>query len=577
MKNHSIRLLLIAWLLPFSLLSQKNYPKNYLSSPVDFTIHLSGTFGELRNEHLHSGIDIRTQGSVGHNIRAAADGFISRIMVSPVGFGKAIYIDHPDGYTTVYGHLQGFAPEIASYVKQEQYRQESFSIDLLPAQNQFLVKKGQIIGQSGNSGSSGGPHLHFEVRKTNGQIPLNPLHFGFQVKDFTRPQIQRLWIYPLGTGSSVNGSASPVAFELAGWGTSYRLKNNDTLKIAGKIYFGLEAFDKQSDAENKNGIYAMTVFVDSAEVFSLRMDSFAFDETRYMLGMIDYAYFVKTKRRVMQTRKLPNNRLKVYETLKDQGVFNFPSGKISKLEIKVSDFFDNESVLTFYTMGEPTVPAPAEALLQGTIGKRVFSWNKENHFEDSGLKLEIPAGALYDTIHFRFNIKPRELFSYSSVYQVHQRFTPLQKFCDLSIKPGNFPEIVRDKLLIAGIDPDTKKLISYGGEWKGDYLSTKIRNFGSYTIVADTLKPLIIPVNIQNGKSLEGQTTIRISIKDELSGIGTYRATMNGHWILMEWDPKINLLVYEIDELTQKGKNQFRLQVEDSRGNMAVYSAELFR
>lgn len=279
----------------------------------------------------------------------------------------------------------------------------------------------------------------------------------------------------------------------------------------------------------------------------------------------------------MQTRKLPNNRLTVYETLKDQGVFNFPAGKISKLEIKVSDFFDNESVLTFYIMGEPTVPGPAEALLQGNIGKRVFSWNKENRFEDSGLILEIPAGALYDTIHFRFNIKPRELYSYSSVYEVHQRFTPLQKFCDLSIKPLNFPEIIRGKLLIAGIDPDTKELTSYGGEWKGDYLSTKIRDFGIYTIVADTLKPLIVPVNIQNGKSLEGQTTIRISIKDELSGIDTYRATMNGRWILMEWDPKRNLLVYEIDEMTKKGKNQFRLQVEDSRGNMAVYSAELFR
>ncbi|NCC72789.1 MAG: M23 family metallopeptidase [Sphingobacteriia bacterium] len=577
MKNHSIRLLLLAWLLPYSLLPQKNYPKNYLSSPVDFTIQLSGTFGELRNEHLHSGIDIRTQGSVGHHIRAAADGFISRIMVSPVGFGKAIYIDHPDGYTTVYGHLQSFATEIARFVKEEQYRQKTFSINLLPAQNQFLVKKGQIIGQSGNSGSSGGPHLHFEVRKTNGQIPLNPLNFGFQVKDFTRPQIQRLIIYPSGIHSAVGKSKKPVEFALSGWGPSYKLKDKDTISVSGDVYFGIETIDKQSDSNNKNGVYSVRLFINSEEVFATSMDEFSFDESRYMQSMIDYPYFIHNKRRVQLTRILPNNRLSIYKNVKNKGVFNFTPGRIYQIQYRVADIFNNESILTFHLKCIAPEPFPATIKQEIQNDFQVMNWEKNNRFVQNDLIVEIPEGALYDSIHFRFVKKTQSDHTYSPVYNIHNETTPLQKACLLKIKPGDFPADLKEKLLIGRLDPVTNDFSASGGSWEGDSLITSISKFGCYAIVADTINPTIKPVNIYNGKTLTSQYSIRIIIKDDFSGIASYNPTMNGQWILMEYDPKNNLLVYQIDEIMTSGKNTFNLDVIDNQGNTSTYSATLFR
>jgi hypothetical protein len=551
--------------------------KTDFSSPVDFTILLSGTFGELRTAHLHSGIDIRTQGVEGKPIKAIADGFISRIVVSPVGFGKAIYIDHPNGNTSVYAHCLSFYADVDNYVRQEQYREETFALNLLPEPGQFPVKKGQVIAKSGNTGSSGGPHLHFEIRRTEDQKPLNPLHFGFQVKDFTRPQIHRLLVYPFGAGSLVEGSSKPKEFELSGWGPVYRIKNEDTIRVSGSIYFGIEAIDQQSDSQNRNGVYAVKLLIDSALVYSHRMDEFSFDESRYMQSLIDYPYFVKNKRRVQQTWILPNNRLTIYDAVENNGIFRFTDSKIHKLQYIVSDASGNESILTFHVKSSPQAFNQAIKEISAPPTSAIMRWDQPNRFEDEGFILEIPEEALYDTIHFKFSKGKQIPKSFSPLYQVHHKFTPIQKFCDLYIKPEGFRPELKERLLIVRVDPTNNNLTAVGGKWEGDYLAAKIRDFGSYTVVADTLAPTILPANIQNGKDISAQKTIRITIKDDLSGIESYRPTLNGQWILMEWDPKNNLLVYEIDEMTRKGKNSFQLVVTDTRGNEAVYRAELTR
>lgn len=557
---------------------QENYPKDDFISPIDFPISLSGTFGELRTGHLHSGIDIRTQGVEGKPVRAIADGYVSRIVVSPFGYGKAIYIDHPNGYTSAYAHVQRFYPAVDEFVKNEQYRRESFALDIKLLNEEFEVKQGQVIAISGNSGSSGGPHIHFEIRDTDDEIPINPLFFGFKVKDFTRPQIQRLLIYPHGTSSRVSGKNRYREIELAGWGPSYRPKpGSDTISVSGDIYFGIETFDRHNDSQMNNGVYSVRLLIDSVLVYSHKMEKFSFDETRQMLALIDYTYLVKNKKRVQRTIVLPNNQLSIYEKVKNDGVFNFPESRMYKLQYIVGDIEGNESVLTFHIKGGKNENSPG---FQGTTVPEdplLMQWDRSNSFRKEGFVLEIPDEALFDTIHFKYSTGKAIAGGYSPVFNVHNPYTPVLKSCVLSIKPQNFPPEKRDKLLIVKVDPASGKLTATGGKWEDDYLTVKIRDFGSYTVVADAKPPAITPANIQNGKNISGQSSIRFTVSDNLAGIETYRATMNGEWILLEWDPKNNLLEYKIDDRTKKGKNQLRLTVTDTRGNEAVYEASLIR
>lgn len=554
---------------------QNPHPTDYFISPLDITLSVSGTFGELRNTHLHSGIDFRTRAVEGLPMKAVADGYVSRIVVSPTGFGKAIYIHHPNGYTSVYAHCRNFNPEIDEWVKSEQYRLESFSVNLFPVAGQFPVKQGEIIAYSGNSGSSMGPHLHFEIRKTNGQIPINPLHFGFEVRDFIRPTIERFVVYPHGNGSSVDGLDKPKEFELAGWGPVYRLSSGDTISVTGNIYFGIETFDRLNDSNNRNGVYSVELYQDSVLVYGYRMDQFSFNETRYVLSLKDYLRFVSDRSRIQRTRIQPNNRLSVYTESGNNGIFRFDEERIYHMQYVVKDARGNESVLTFHIKG--SVPGFREAILAAKqpAASNLMHWDKANSFASNGMTLEIPKGALYDTIHFNFSVDSAIADGFSPVYNIHHRHTPLHSFCNLSISPTGLPQHLQDKALIVNVNRND--LNAVGGVWRDNRINARIRDFGRFTVVVDTIAPTITPRNIHDGKDISEQTAIRLTARDDLAGIETIRATMNGQWILMEWDPKNNLLVYQIDERTSQGRNAFRLEVADTRGNQAVYEATLIR
>jgi hypothetical protein len=563
----------ITW--PFLVSGQTKYPVEDFISPLDITLSVSGTFGELRNTHLHSGIDFRTMGVEGVPMRAVADGYVSRIMISPTGFGKAIYIHHPNGYTSVYGHCRNFTPEIDAYIRNEQYRMETFAVNLFPEAALFPVKQGDIIAYSGNTGSSQGPHLHFEIRKTNGQIPLNPLHFGFEVKDFIRPQIERLVIYPFGPDSRVEGKTTSFEPEIAGWGPVYRLKSGDTISVSGDIYFGIETYDRLNDSNNKNGVYSVEIFQDSNLVYAQKKDGFPFSETRYVMSLMDYPRFVSERKRIQRTRIEPSNRLSVYTKADNNGIFRFDENRVYTMQYVVKDAHANESVLTFYLRGSvPPFVAATQPPVQQT-GQTILNWNTPNIFEKNGLVLEIPERALYDTVHFRFSVSPSVPGSYAPVYRLHHKYTALHDFCRLSVKPHAVPGHLMDKVLIAALDDGNFRAV--GGAWDGDYLTARIRDFGDYTIIADTLAPEIQPINIYDGKDISSQSAIRIKTKDDLAGIETFRGTMNGEWILMEWDPKNDLLIYQIDDKTLPGNNDFRLTVSDTRGNEAIYEATLVR
>jgi len=569
------RVSVFALLLPIVVLAQDEHPKDYFGPPVEFNKSISGTFGELRSGHFHAGIDIRTGGVEGRPLMAVADGYVSRVSVGPGGYGKAVYIAHPNGYTSVYAHCQSFYNELDEWVKSEQYRQQSFQVNLFPEPHQFDIKKGQIIALSGNSGSSQGPHLHFEIRKTNDQIPVNPMHFGFRIKDFIRPVINRLRIYPYDSFSFINGENKPLEPELAGWGPNYRIASGDTISLSGRIYFGINTWDQLNDSNNKNGVYSIELFIDTTLVYSYRMDELSFSEARYINSFIDFANFTSRGIRFQKTYIEPGNKLTVYGEVKDNGVYKFITDSLHRLRYVVRDFHQNESVLSFWVKSQPP---NFKSVLPQKVNYNplpIFDWSTSNTFESDGFKLYIPAYALYDTLAFRFDASEPTDGLFSKVYKIHHPGKAIHGNCEITIPTIGLPGRIAAKALIVGLNKG--KLSAAGGTFENGYLKTTIRSFGDYAVAVDTIPPEILPVNIFNGKHIGNQQTIRVKIKDELSGIAKYEPTLNGEWVLMEYDAKNDVLIYFVDEKVKDGQNTMHIKVWDERGNFTSRELRFFK
>jgi len=548
---------------------QENYPQSFFIPPLDIPLKLSGTFGELRSDHFHSGMDIKTGEVEGLNVYAIADGYVSRIKIQTGGYGKALYISHPNGYVSVYGHLSRFNDIIGNYVNQEQYRQESYTIDLYPGRDKFKVKKGDIIAYSGNTGSSGGPHLHFEIRDEASQKPINPLLFGYNVTDGRAPIINLIKIYPYAQNTLINGKNRSIDIYPISKNNFYFVKKEDSLRIGGPFYLGVNTVDLFNGGMNKNGVYKISLWLDSMMVYEHDMETFSFDETRYINSLIDYGEYKRNRRQVQKTYVQPNNKLSIYGEVKHHGVFNLNDGEHAEITYKISDVAGNESVLSFSVIGAKPGDISNTAK-SGTL----FEYNTDNTFVNENVLLKIPEGALYDTMFFNYRSEPPLAGTFSPLHHLHDELTPLQKYCTLSIKADSLPVHLENKALIAKLD-DEGDFESVGGYYQDGFIHCKIRSFGKYCILVDTIPPEIIPVNIQNNKSLLAQHSIKVKIKDELSGIDSYRGTLNGKWILMEYDQKNDLLTYYFDQKLQDGENDFELMVTDEKGNQAKYKALL--
>ena len=304
-------LLIATLILGLNCFAQDSIPKNYFQSPLGIPLYLAGNFGELRSNHFHSGLDMKTQGKEGFKIYAAADGFVSRVKISPWGYGKTIYIDHPNGYTTVYAHLQGYKGDIAEIIKKHQHEVENWEIDWLPSDTLMKVKKGDVIALSGNTGGSGGPHLHFEIRETETEHPVNPLLFGFAIKDNIKPLIRSIILTPLNDTSYVNNKRKPQRFLVSGSAGSYKLKNETSINAYGEIGIGIETIDKLNGYGNRNGIYSIELLENSQTIFKSEMKKFSFDESRALNSLIDYEMFLRKKVRFQRSYIEPNNHLNI--------------------------------------------------------------------------------------------------------------------------------------------------------------------------------------------------------------------------------------------------------------------------
>jgi len=554
---------------------------------MDNRLLLSGTFGEIRSNHFHSGIDIKTGGVEGSPVYAVADGYVSRIKVSAYGFGKVIYVTHTNGYVSVYAHLSRFNQVIGDYIRKEQYRRENFEIELFPSETAFPVKKGEIIAYSGNSGSSGGPHLHFEMRDGASQEPINPLLFGYEVKDFIKPAISSVKIYPEDEYSAINGKNKSVRYLVEGWGAEHRFAGNPVIKLKGNISFAIQAHDQQNDTDNKNGLYEIKLFIDSKEVFGIKMESFAFEDTRYVNSLIDYEEYARNNVRLQQTRIDPGNKLDIYGETLNKGVYIFDDTLTHAIRYEVTDVAGNKSVLAFRAKAEKAVnpevnssgfqvPGSNQTEKNSQFQISNFNYATPNSFYNGSVSLTAPRGVFYDSFTFVYDSAKQIPGTYSVVHRIHDRYTPVHDYMTLSIKPANLPEGLREKALVVKVKDDGINYASAGGEWESNgRITAKIREFGDYTVAVDTIPPKIKAIRPETFFKMAGVREIRITISDELSGIASYRGMLNGKWILMEYDAKNDVLVYTVDELLLPGKNTLLLEVRDGKRNRALYSAQI--
>jgi len=570
-------LLPVLWLLSFTaIFPQHPYPTDYFISPVTIPISLSANFGELRANHFHSGVDIRTQQVEGKPVVAVADGYVSRIFISATGFGRAVYIDHPNGYTSVYGHLKSFSGGIAEFTREEQYRKESFAIDISVPAGKLPVKKGEVIALSGNSGTSFGPHLHFEIRDAAKQQPIDPILFGLNIPDFIRPKIKKIKVYPVGDSSLVQYGCNPVIREVAGWGMGHYLKTRDTLKVWGKVAFGIKATDLMNGSGSENGVNVIELYVDSLLVFSQYLTRFDFADTRYINSVIDYAEKQQSGMLFQRSVVDPGNQIPLFGEVIDRGIITITDTRPHEIKYIVKDGHGNASRLIFYILGVKPATGKEMACQKQQDYTRWFKWNEENSFKSGDLDIHLPNGVLYNDLGFRYTREPRTGNLFSAIHGLHDRFTPLHTYCDLKIKPEGLKSRYHSKAII--VKADGEKRSSVGGKWENGFVTTRIREFGRYAVMVDTIAPVITPRNVYNNKNIAAQKEIFIKIYDNLSGIDKYRATINGKWVLMEYDAKKRLLIYHIEDATMpRGRNTFVLEVKDAVGNKAAFTAVLIR
>ena len=557
-------LVLLFFILSTVAYSQKEIPVDYFSNPIEIPLILSGSFGELRSNHFHSGLDIKTQQRVGIPVYAPADGYISRIKIALFGYGKALYIKHPNGYSTVYAHLQKYAGDIQDYVKENQYQKESFTVELFPEVDEFLVKKGEIIGYTGNTGSSGGPHLHFEIRDASSR-PMNPMLFGIEIPDTKKPIINGVFAYPLSDDAQINQSQNPVKLRLIlQKDGSYKAEN---ISAFGKIGFGISTHDQQNGASNKNGVYKIKTSCNGKEKFQVNFEKFSFAETRYLNRFIDYEHFKKNKSRIQKLFRQTNNPLSIIDLEDQQGCVIIEDSLTSTYSIEVLDYKKNTITITIPIKGEKLeILNPRENLKTDNF---LFS-DQANSITKGKFSVYIPANSLYENTYLNIKVQGDTL-------KIHKDVVPLHKSMTISADISNYEEIDKDKLFIGRLN---YKGVPYYNitKRKEDKLSAYTKIFGDYVLVSDTTIPEIKPLNFSNKKWISKNKTLKIKIDDKLSGISSYRATINGKFILMEYNYKKDVLTYDFDDdIISETENNLKLIVIDNVGNNTTFESTFFR
>ena len=548
---------------------REKYPQ--YPNPVKIPVSLSATFGELRSNAFHAGVDIRTQGVEGKEVFAVADGYVSRIGVSPYGYGKVIYITHNDGFTSVYAHLSKFNKTITDFVRGKQYDDKSFSQNIILDKDQFPIKKGDYLGLTGNSGSSGGPHLHYEIRYTKTQEPVNPMYFGLKIKDTKKPCIKGLAIYPL-ENSVVNNADTAIHLKVVSQDNKYHIENPE-FKVNGNIAFGINVYDQADGSSNKNGVYSIELFADNELIFKVVSDKYSYAETRYINSMIDYSHYIRNNERFIRTEIDKFNELNNLYKIRN-GIVNVDEYDTIKMKYVVKDYNNNKSVLNFTLVGCESVDLEEKPILPRSF-YRIYDGEAGDIYLD-GFEVDIPQTAFYDDVAIKAERIDTITDTYSIfAYRLGTEEIPLHKKINIRLKRKS--EYINDSSLYIATVNTKGEYIFLGNEYVGDFIEVKTNTLGTYLIVKDSIRPSIKPVNFKSDSSISENWSLRVEIDDKESGINKYSMYVNDEWVLADYDPKNKLLLYQIDNHIKKGHNDLKVIVTDMVGNEAIYETSLQR
>lgn len=526
-------------------------------TPIDAPFDLSGTFGEFRSR-FHTGIDFKSRGVQGQKIFSIEDGYVSRIEVNNYGYGKVIYIDHLNGFTSVYAHLKNFNPELDEYIKSELYKSKRNSIKKFPKTNQLRINKGEVIGYSGNTGRSFGPHLHFEIRDTKSQDAINPLMFNYTYKDDERPIIRGLYIINENNSLVRN---SPIRKKVKKINDStYTV---DDFEYNGKIGIGLDIYDIQyKNLYNQNGVYKVELFIDSILKYSYKMDKIKFSENHYKKIMYDYLSLAQKNKKVLKIYTPRNSDLSFLKNNKFNGIINSDSIRDNSLLIRVSDWNGNSSSIKFNLKANDSISKRSSYNGIEILTNQNYTLNKNSSI------IEIGKNTFYDDLLMNISYQ-------SDTLNLGKEKDPFRSSIKIKL-PHKISDTLKLRQSFVGKIINGK--ISYISSKKNkSYIYANTSSLGEYIISKDTLKPDIKAVNFKNNSNIKVKNILKLRLKDDLSGIKNYSSYFNGNWALFEYEPKSNMIFHNLsDGIIKDGENKLIIKYEDGVGNKGVYQTKVY-
>lgn len=546
------------WTGVMSLMAQTSQP--HFGVPFDFPLYLSGNFGELRSNHFHGGLDFKTQGVVGKPLLAIADGYISKVTVTPGGYGNALYLTHDNGYTSVHGHLDRFLPEIAELVHKKQYDEQAFAVTLEFAPDEFRFRQGEVVAYAGNTGYSFGPHLHMEIRETATNEPIDPLQFyKDKITDNIAPRATRIMVYGcVNTSISQSSLSTPI--------TLRPQQLRDTPLLAwGRISTAISANDYMNGTHNNYGVRYVRLYVDDRLVSSSDVGRFSFDENRLINSWTDYAEQRTTGRWYMRASIAENNDLRMLRADDNRGWVIIDEERDYHFRYELEDLHGNRSTYRFVVRGK-RMEIPSRLPRYHYL----MDASRDSRFYTQGFELWMPQGTLFDDVELDYAVLPSES-DQADIYQLATMRIPLRRAAEITLPTHKGEFVDGSKLYVARVDG--KRRIYCGGTYRYGRITANVTELGSYTVCADTVAPRITPIGSTSWRK-QGQIVCRIA--DGETGIRDYRGTIDGRWVLFKYSSKNARLTCDLRaEGIGPGRHQVEIRVTDMRGNVRVVSLEL--
>ena len=546
----------------FFLITSTTNSQNSGEYPLEIPILLSGTFGELRPNHFHAGIDIKTQGREGFKVYSIGDGYVSRIQITHGGYGKALYIKHDNGQSSVYAHLQKFSPKIQKIVKEIQYSKESYTFRIYPSKDEVRISEKELIGFTGNTGGSDGPHLHYELRDEKDR-PVNPFNFkNYTVKDTIPPVFLGLYYKNLSEQSNFK--------EIKTKKINNNLFISDTLYADESIGFGINSYDRMNNTWNKMGLTNIKANIDGNKVFNMNLNSFSYDEWRHINTFIDYASYKNKKIKIQKLYIEDYNPLSMYDRTLGNGIINVEESiKGSLYNIKLYDYNQNYTEILIPIKWKKKVNSYDEKY--SIQNQYLINTDSLYHFNFQNSSLKIEQNTFYKNINIQINEKGELLF-------IDKDSIPLLKGITIKFNVNRYKDSIVKKAYIAKIEEENKSSF-ISSNLKNDEIIAKISNLGTYKIKIDSISPNVRIIGLIDNQWISKRKKLEIKINDSESGIKSYRGTINDDWILLEYNPSKSILTYDFnDRVNSKNqKNKLRIEISDNVGNTKVLNKVFFR